>query len=178
MTRLNKISIILGVAGALVFSGCSLDEELRSNATKDQVQDDLDNAPEPDFDGLLAGAYNSTATFMTQDRVWSMQEHPTDELIPPTRGGDWDDNGDWRQLHAHKWTSEHTLITASFNELLVGAFNAGNILSFDDVPADVAAEARFLRAFYYYHVLDNWGLFPHREPGSDLLIPPVTMKGA
>ncbi len=42
----------------------------------------------------------------------------------------------------------------------------------------MAAEARFLRAFYNYHVLDNWGLFPHREPGSSLLIPPVTLKGA
>lgn len=176
MTRLNKISALVGLAGVLIFPGCSLDEELRSNVTREQVEEFI--AKTPDYPALLAGAYSQTATFMTQDRVWAMQEHPTDELIPPTRGGDWDDNGDWRQLHAHKWTAEHTLITAAFNELLVGAYNAGNILSFDDVPADVAAEARFLRAFYNYHVLDNWGLFPHREPGSSLLVPPITMKGA
>jgi starch-binding outer membrane protein, SusD/RagB family len=176
MTRLNKLSIILGLAGVLVFPGCSIDEELRSNATREQVDEFIDQTP--DFPALMAGAYNSSATFMTQDRVWSLQEHPTDELIPPTRGGDWDDNGDWRQLHAHKWTAEHTLITASFNELLTGAYNAGNILSFDDLPVDVAAEARFLRAFYSYHVLDNWGLFPFRVPGSSLLEPPATLKDA
>lgn len=177
MNRLNKISAILGLAGVLIFPGCSLEEELRSNVTREQVQDQI--VEDPNFPALLAGAYTQSATFMTQDRVWALQEHPTDELIPPTRGGDWDDNGDWRQLHAHKWTSEHTLITAAFSELLVGAYNAGNILSFGSkVPADVAAEARFLRAFYNYHVLDNWGLFPHREPGSSLLDAPVTMKGA
>ena len=175
MTRLTKISTVLGLASILVLPACNLDEELRSNVTKDQIEDILE--VDPDFNVLLAGAYTQSATFMTQDRIWSLQEHSTDELIPPTRGGDWDDNGDWRQLHAHKWTAEHTLITRSFNELLNGVYNANNILGFDDVPANVAAEARFLRAFYYYHVLDNWGLFPFREPGSDLLDAPTTLEG-
>jgi starch-binding outer membrane protein, SusD/RagB family len=175
MTRLNKISAILGLAGVLIFPGCSLDEELRSNITVDQAQKYIVDQ-EPDFDILLAAAYNSGSTFMTQDRIWALQEHATDELIPPTRGGDWDDNGDWRQLHAHKWTGEHTLITNAFSELLTGAYNAGNILQFEGVPAATAAQARFLRAFYYYHVLDNWGKFPHREPGTSLLVPPVTME--
>src|SRR5690349_17604457 len=103
MNRLNKISAILGLAGVLIFPGCSLDEELRSNVTREQVEDQI--VTDPNFAALLAGAYSQSATFMTQDRVWALQEHPTDELIPPTRGGDWDDNGDWRQLHAHKWTS-------------------------------------------------------------------------
>ena len=164
----------LGVtAGMLMFPGCSVDEDLRSNITLGQAQQYIHVTP--DFPTLLQAAYNSGSTFMTQDRVWALQEHPTDELIPPTRGGDWDDNGDWRQLHAHKWTGEHTLITNSFSELLNGAFNAGNILQFEDVPAATVAEARYLRAFYYYHVLDNWGLFPYREPGSSLLDAPVTM---
>jgi starch-binding outer membrane protein, SusD/RagB family len=172
MIQLRKISTILGLTGALVFSGCSLDEELRQDITGDEAKEFIDNG-ETDPVVLLAAAYNSTATFMTQDRIWSLQEHSTDELIPPTRASNWDDNGDWRVLHAHKWTGEHTLITQSFNELLTGAFNAGNILKFD-VSSAVKAEARFLRAFYYYHVLDTWGQFPYREPGSDLLQLPVT----
>jgi hypothetical protein len=172
MIRIKRITTILGLTGAIVFSGCSLDEELRQDITGDQAAVFGGAAPDPNV--LLAAAYNSTATFMTQDRIWSLQEHPTDELIPPTRAANWDDNGDWRQLHALKWTSEHTLITAAFNELLTGAFNAGNILKFDGLSASVKAEARFLRAFFFYHVLDTWGQFPYREPGSDLLKLPTT----
>ena len=32
-----------------------------------------------------------------------LTEITTDELIAPTRGPDWDDNGIWRSLHQHRW---------------------------------------------------------------------------
>ena len=176
MKSIYKLTALI-TATALLFSGCSLDEELRSDISQDQA-DELGEGGTLDYNALLAGAYNSTYTFLTQDRIWSLQEQPSDEIIPPTRGGNWDDNGDWRLLHAHKWSGEHSYITQSFNELLTGAFNASNILQFEEAPAGVKAEARFLAAFYYYHVLDIWGKFPHREPGSNLLDLPITYEGA
>ncbi|HEY3406215.1 MAG TPA: RagB/SusD family nutrient uptake outer membrane protein [Ohtaekwangia sp.] len=176
MKSIHKFSVLF-TAAILVLSGCSLDEELRSDISK-ETADKLSEEGTLDYNAMLAAAYNSTYTFLTQDRIWSLQEQPSDEIIPPTRGGNWDDNGDWRVLHAHKWNSEHTYITQSFNELLTGAYNSLNILQFEEAPADVKAQARFLMAFYYYHVLDIWGKFPYREPGSDLLQLPVTMEGA
>jgi hypothetical protein len=32
-----------------------------------------------------------------------MDEMSTDAMVGPTRGGDWDDAGVWRQLHAYTW---------------------------------------------------------------------------
>lgn len=173
--KCNIRSTAAFLAIIIIGTSCSLDEALRQDISGEQAEQYAEGG-EPDWDALLGAAYTASATFMTQDRIWAMQEHPTDELIPPTRAANWDDNGDWRVLHAHKWTAEHNLITQAFNELLTGAFNAGNILQFDNVPPEVSAAARFLRAYYSYHVLDTWGKFPYREPGSDLLALPATFE--
>ena len=53
---------------------------------------------------LLNGTYNDlTGLLHAQDQIFSLQENTTDESLVPTRGGDWDDNGVWRVLHAHTW---------------------------------------------------------------------------
>jgi hypothetical protein len=36
-----------------------------------------------------------------------MDEMSTDAMVGPTRGGDWDDAGVWRQLHTHTWAPDH-----------------------------------------------------------------------
>ena len=44
---------------------------------------------------LLQGAYRSFNTpLQDQSRWWAASEHTSDEAVGPTRGGDWDDNGD------------------------------------------------------------------------------------
>src|SRR5690606_27162788 len=102
-------------------------------------------------------------TFQTQDRIWALQEHTSDEVLGPTRGTDWDDNGIWRSLHDHTWTDEHDYIRTSFNELNRGLYLSNNILAFSPTQAQ-EAEARFLRAFYAFHINDNWGQVPMRQP--------------
>jgi hypothetical protein len=39
--------------------------------------------------------------FNGQGGVYAMDEMSTDAMVGPTRGGDWDDAGVWRQLHTH-----------------------------------------------------------------------------
>ena len=57
---------------------------------------------------LLTGVYdNIRGTFQDQAGVYALWEMTTDELIGPTRGGDWDDNGAWRVLHSHKFDADH-----------------------------------------------------------------------
>ncbi|HET6543496.1 MAG TPA: RagB/SusD family nutrient uptake outer membrane protein, partial [Chryseolinea sp.] len=51
----------------------------------------------------LEGSYNALSTFTDQAGIYSMLEHTSDELIPPTRGVDWSDNGVWRSLYTHTW---------------------------------------------------------------------------
>src|SRR5690606_11620782 len=75
--------------------------------------------------------------------------------------------GIWRSLHDHTWTDEHDYIRTSFNELNRGLYLSNNILAFSPTQAQ-EAEARFLRAFYAFHINDNWGQVPMRQPGEDI----------
>ena len=101
---------------------------------------------------------------------WSLQEFPSDEAIVPTRAGDWDDNGAWRALHLHKWTSDHARVSDTFRDLNSVSYVSTNVLQFNPSPAQ-AAEARFLRAFAQFSILDGWGQVPYREPGEDITLP-------
>jgi len=51
---------------------------------------------------LLRSAYNSIGGTYVTGNFWHLQEHTSDELLGPTRGPDWDDNGQWRAyMHIH-----------------------------------------------------------------------------
>ena len=65
---------------------------------------------------LLKSVYNSMrGTYQDQAVVFALFEQPTDELIAPTRGPDWDDNGVWRVLHLHKWDADNDRIKGAYN---------------------------------------------------------------
>ncbi len=149
----------------LAFGSCSdLEEKLRSDLTIDEAKK-FENAA-----SYLTAAYNGMRNpYQDQSRFWAAQQHTSDETVGPTRGGDWDDNGIWRSLHAHSWTPEHDFLSSTFNELLQVVFLTTNMLQFNPT-AQQAAEARFLRAYVMLSVLDGWGQVPFREAGSDLLL--------
>lgn len=125
---------------------------------------------------LLTSAYNSlNGPFQTGD-LWHVQEHTSDEIIAPTRGPDWDDNGQWRALHAHTWNPDQGQIRGAFSGLLSAQFSASNVLQFNPSPQQ-AAEARFIRALTMFFVLDGWDQVPYREDLTNYKILPKTLKG-
>ncbi len=153
------------------FSCTDLEEDLREDITGQQAEE------LGDVDALLKGAYESLrGPFQAQEQFWALQELTTDEAIPPTRGGDWDDNGKWRAIQTQTIDAEHGDQTSTFNNLLQVVFNATNVLTFNPSPQQ-AAEARFLRAFAMFAVADGWGQVPFREPGENLLQAPQVLKG-
>lgn len=168
MKFFNKITI-----GALLVSvafGCTdLDEEINSNLPEETAKKTF-NASQ-----LLGTVYNNLQQFTDIGQLWALQEHSSDELIGPTRGGDWDDNGAWRVLHNHQWDADHSNIRGSFNRLLNGIFNANEVLTFDPTP-EQEAEALFLRAFFTFWANDLYGQVPFREPGEDLLQAPQVLN--
>lgn len=111
---------------------------------------------------LLASAYNDLDVFTNQDNVYSLTAHTTDEMIPPTRGVDWGDNGVWRTLDEHTWNSTHSYVLSAWNDLNGRAYKCNQILSASPSPTQ-KAEAQFLRAFYMFQVMDLYGQVPFRE---------------
>ncbi len=113
--------------------------------------------------------------FKTGD-FWNVQQNTSDETIAPTRGPDWDDNGQWRALFAHSWNADQGQISGAYNALLGIQFAASNVLQFNP-SAQQAAEARFIRALSMFAVLDGYDQVPYREDLTNYKILPKTLKG-
>ena len=157
-------------------AGCTkLDETLNSTLTNSQTSNALGAAG---VGLLLQSAYSDLGgPFTAQDLVFSLEENTADESLVPTRGGDWDDNGVWRVLHNHSWNADHGQMLSVFNALNKINFDATNVLAFSP-KTQQAAEARFLRSFSLYYLLDLYGQYPVRNPGDNLLNAPVVKSGA
>lgn len=173
--RQNKIiKIALLFLGVGVVASCTkLDEKLNSTLTTQQVSSSFGTAG---TQLLLNGAYADLSFLGAQDQLFSLEENSTDECLVPTRGGDWDDNGVWRVIHAHTWTADHGQVTSVFNALNKINFDATNVLNFNPSPSQ-AAQAKVLRAYCLYYLLDLYGQYPIRNPGDNLLKAPVVRSG-
>lgn len=176
MKKIEKMKffkrISIGALMVVLPFGCTnLDEEINSNLPEELAQTTFDAG------ALLGTVYNNLQQFTEPGFIFSLQEHTSDELIGPTRGGDWDDNGKWRTLHNHQWDADHSNIRDTYNNLLTGTFNANQVLSFNPSPQQ-EAEALFLRAFFVFWVNDLFGQVPFREPGEDLLQAPKVLTRA
>jgi hypothetical protein len=143
---------IVAVLLVLTIVSCSkLHEDLRSTLTNEQTATSLGAAG---TQLLLQAAYTDVGNpFTDVGQVFSLQENSSDESLVPTRGGDWDDNGVWRVVHSHTWNADHAQLLQTFNNLNKLNFDATNVLAFNP-SASQAAQARFLRAFALYHLLD------------------------
>jgi hypothetical protein len=104
--------------------------------------------------------------------TWSyfnLSEITTDEIIVPTRGQDWFDNGRWLEIHRQLWAANSPSALEDLNGAWVDAFTGvaranvvlaalANVTVTD--KAVVEAELRTLRAFYYYILMDLFGGVP------------------
>jgi len=173
---LYKKIIAFALPMVVLIAGCTkLDEKLNSSLTNEQAATAL-GAQGTSL--LLQTAYTDiSGVFAGQDQLFSLEETTTDESLVPTRGGDWDDNGVWRVLHAHTWNADHGQILSVFNGLNKLNFDATNVLAFNPTQ-EQAAEARCLRALSLYYLLDLYGQYPFRNPGDNLLNAPDVKTGA
>lgn len=111
---------------------------------------------------LLESAYKDLGVYNEAVNIYAMGVHPTTELIPPTRGTDWGDNGIWRAMDKHTWDTFHPFIRDAWNLLNERVFKATEIIASKPTP-EQKAEAKFLRAFNMFNVMDFYGQVPFRE---------------
>lgn len=167
--RRFSLSATLFSLALLTFSCTDLEKDLGSNLTREQA-DATVNARE-----FINNNYNDLQSFATQDLIFALQEHSGDAVIGPTRGGDWDDNGVWRVLHLHEWSTENPYVLNTFNSLSGGVYNSIEALQIAE--GEDRGEALFLQAWFVYHLFDLYGQVPFRENLDNLRELPVTLKG-
>ncbi len=163
-----KRNIILYLLAAFVLGLPMACTDLEENVIDEQLGDDLINNPN-NIDALINAPYGSLRAIIQWDSYWCLQEVTTDETIFPTRGSDWFDNGAWQQLHLQTWTPDHIRFKQIWDALSSGASRSNTAMYYiGQFPSTATTEqyineARFLRAYFSYLMLDQWGKFLWRE---------------
>jgi hypothetical protein len=114
----------------------------------------------------LNGVYAQLNGQANQANTYALQEHPTDEMMGPTRGTDWGDFGTWRKLHTHTWDALHQQISDTWDELNTGVYRATQVINTSGVSPQIKGEASFLRAYFMWQVVDLYGQAPFRDPAA------------
>ena len=103
---------------AVTLQGCTnLDEDTFGVITPDQFF-----RTEAEIIAALAPVYAQLRNSMGN---WhDVSQHTSDESIVPVRGTDWDDGGQWRQLHQQTWTPSHPNINGIWVDAFTGVARA------------------------------------------------------
>jgi hypothetical protein len=163
--RVTGLSVVLCAAALAAAGACTdLDESPLSAISPENFYRN-----EEEVLGGLASAY---ADLRGDGSLWgyyNLSEISTDEMIVPTRGQDWYDNGRWLEIHRQAWGANTPAGLDDVNRVWVDSFRgvarANVVLSALEnvsVPNQetIVAELRTLRAFYYYFLMDMFGGVP------------------
>jgi hypothetical protein len=163
---MKKIICFITIA-SLFTGGCTkLDEGIYDKMEADAFYATTAGANSriADLYAEIRGDWNGKG-YAGADRGWyDLNEMTTDEAMIPTRSdGAWSDNGIWRQLYQHQWTPGHEFMRNTW-DWLFKAVNKSNevvaLLTKVGAPPASLSEAKVLRAFYYYMLMDGWGRVP------------------
>lgn len=84
-----------------------------------------------------------------------------DQVIPHRNTGDW--QLDFARLYKHEWLPTDFIIDSSWKWLYRSVFKANlavELLENSKASQEKIAEAKVLRAFFYYLLMDDWGAVP------------------
>ena len=156
--------LALLVTGALLLQSCTdLQEDPFSSITPSNFY-----KTDEEVRAGLAAVYNqlnaaSTGNYHYHNTISS------DEQVIPVRGQDWFDNGTHLEAQRHTWQAGSPAGLGSINSIWTTAFIGvarANVLLESIEGAPVAnkprtiAEARLLRAYFYYQLMDMFGGVP------------------
>lgn len=127
----------------------------------------------------LTDAYNDLKGWGDQGQLYSLMEVTSDELLVPTRGTDWGDNGVFRTLHQHTWDPTHQWVVGVWNDTNRRIFKLDQLIHpASNASAQTLAEAKFLRAFHMSIIVDLYGQVPRRDVNSGPSENPTVLDSA
>lgn len=154
-----------------LFFGCTkVDEEVYDKYPADEFYGSPEGA-----DVALAGVYAKVGGnwggvgYAGADNGWyDLNTMSTDEQVIPHRNtGDW--QLDFARLYLHQWLPTDYIINNTWNWLYSSIFSANlAVEQLENSGADIEkiAEARTLRAFFYYLLMDDFGNVPFYTENS------------
>lgn len=156
----------LAIFGLVISSCTNLDEGIYDKYVADDFYKTEAgiNAALADIYKEIRGDWNGVG-IAGADRGWyDLNETCTDEMMIPQRSdGAWADNGIWQQMYLHTWTSGQSFIQNTWDWLYRAVYKSNlaiELLTAAGAPESAIAEAKVLRAYFFYLLMDGWGNVP------------------
>lgn len=158
-TIINKVTALVLSSFLLgVFSCTNLDEKMYEEyESKDfyKTEDQIIAALAPAYGGMR-GLF---------DLTFEIQEYMSGNMISPTRGQHWYENGRFWRAHTFQLDPDDALCSGPWNYCFQGIASCNMllyILQDKDFPnkEQFLAELKMIRAYYYYYALDMYGNIP------------------
>lgn len=165
--------ISLALLGSLALSSCDLDEKFYSSVTPDTFI----TSPENTY-AILCRPFTHWKWYLGADR-WYLQELTTDEMVCPTRGSDFYNNGEYIRLHEHTWTGNDRFVENTWTGTLEGVARTleakedlsgvdyGSVGLSDDIKRDHINQLNAIMGWYYMRGLDFFGGLPLYRSNND-----------
>jgi len=159
-TYIKKFSLLTaGLLLAFSQSCTKFDDKMYSAYTED-------NFPKTpaQFVALTGPVYTAARGYFSD--YFDLQTSGSDEVVIPTRGGDWFDGGKWRDMHFHTWSPSHEVVKNAWNWGFNAIGTSNRILSIfeqtedSELKTQTVAEIKTMRAWYYYLMMDAYGNLP------------------
>jgi hypothetical protein len=163
MQKKYYASAIIIIVFAML-SGCT---KLDSKVYDQVTPENFFQTPQQ-VNATLAQAYTPMIN-IPMGNTFQMNAVSTDEMIIPTRGNDWFDGGKWQSLWLHTFRVELDVINGAWNDLSNGIGKCNFVLGIvDQIPAankpaniaQIVAEIKVLRAYYFFVYMDLFGNVP------------------
>ena len=163
---MKKSYISAMLAGAiLLVSGCTkLDETVYSEVlAKDFVP------TQNDIPSIVGPVYSVMRPMMMDwQGYFDVEEESADAIVTPGRPNGWVDGGTYQRMHKHEWTPEEWQPWNLWLNCFSGITTANRVIyqvesgeiAMTQGKAELLAELRTVRAFYYYLLCDNHGNVP------------------
>ena len=180
MKKKIYLYITLLATSVLTLSSCmDLEEEVF-----DVIPSSNFGRNEAEINAIVAPAYKTFSRYWSHNFMVLHDCSGDMMLIPSKLGGDWFDGGQYRELHMHTWVATNNTIRGSWNRATESISTCNLILytienneSMDAAEkANILAELRGIRAFWFYVMMDNWGNIPMVTDYTDTRLPTLTPR--
>lgn len=158
--KINKLYILLFTSALWAGTSCTkFDVDMHSAYTEETFP----KTPEQ-FVAVTGPVYTAARGYFSD--YFDLQTAGSDEVIIPTRGGDWFDGGKWRDMHMHTWSPSHEVVRNAWDWGFNAIGTCNRVLGVlenseeSDQKDQTMAEIKTMRAWYYYLMMDAYGNLP------------------
>ncbi len=156
---MKQIILLISLISFTLYSCSDLEVDPNSQLSSNQAY----KTPK-EFEYGLSGVYMDLQVWI--ESIYKAGSESSDEMLTPNRGGDW--MGDMQLIYKHTWDANTNELLGLYNQYSILIADANDLIGKVDasplkenaIVKGVKSDARFLRAFAYFMMMDMWGNVP------------------